>query len=92
MPAVCTTARWIRLFHVTYAWAKLAEYAAGFRKGSHLRVEGELRSREYQNDAGVKVRTYTVVASSIMNLRPGQRVSQIDPETDNTDTAPDDVG
>jgi single-strand DNA-binding protein len=66
---------WIGLFHVTYAWTKLAEYAAGFKKGAHVRIEGELRSREYETDAGVKVRTYVIVASSIMNLRPGQRTT-----------------
>jgi len=31
-------------------------------KGAHLR-EGELRSREYETDSGVKVRTYVIVAS-----------------------------
>ncbi len=35
-------------WHRIQAWAKLAEYAAGFKKGAHLRVEGELRSREYE--------------------------------------------
>jgi single-stranded DNA-binding protein len=42
------------------------------KKGAQLRVEGELRSREYETD-GTKVRTYEIVASSILNLRPGQR-------------------
>ena len=44
-------------WHRVQAWAKLAEYAAGFKKGAHLRVEGELRSREYETDAGVKLTT-----------------------------------
>jgi single-strand DNA-binding protein len=69
-------------WHRIQAWAKLAEYAAGFKKGAHVRVEGELRSREYETDNGTKVRTYVIVASSIMNLRPGQRISasESDPE------------
>ena len=69
-------------WHRIQAWAKLAEYAAGFKKGAHVRIEGELRSREYQTDNGTKVRTYVIVASSIMNLRPGQRISasESDPE------------
>ena len=46
------------------------------QEGAHLRVEGELRSREYETDNGTKVRTYVIVASSIMSLRSGQR----DPE------------
>ena len=32
-------------WHRIQAWAKLAEYAAGFKKGAHVRIEGELRSR-----------------------------------------------
>ena len=69
-------------WHRIQAWAKLAEYAAGFKKGAHVWIEGELRSREYQTDNGTKVRTYVIVASSIMNLRPGQRISasESDPE------------
>ena len=67
-------------WHRVQAWAKLAEYAAGFKKGAHIRVEGELRNREYETDGGVKVRTYVIVASSIMNLRPGQRTTTSDSE------------
>ena len=64
---------------------RLGEYAAAFRKGSHICVEGELRSREYESKAPrgeegrradreiTKVRTYDIVASSIINLRGGQR-------------------
>jgi single-strand DNA-binding protein len=79
-------------WHRIQAWAKLGEYAAGFKKGSHLRVEGEFRSREYQTDAGVKVRTYAIVASSIINLRPGQRISVSEPESDEVNPASDEIG
>ena len=78
-------------WHRIQAWAKLAEYAAGFKKGAHLRVEGELRSREYETDAGVKVRTYVIVASSIVNLRPGQRTSMSECDSDQAIAAADDV-
>ncbi len=78
-------------WHRIQAWAKLAEYAAGFKKGAHVRVEGELRSREYETDAGVKVRTYVIVASSIVNLRPGQRTSTSEPESDQAIAPADDV-
>lgn len=61
-------------WHRIQAWAKLAEYAAGFKKGAHVRVEGELRGREYETDSGTKVRTYVIVASSTTNLQ-GQRIS-----------------
>src|SRR5947207_13959767 len=59
-------------WHRIECWGRLAEYAASFRKGAHICVEGELRSREYESN-GVKVRTYDIVASSIVNLRGGQR-------------------
>ena len=69
-------------WHRIQAWAQFAEDAAGFKKGAHVRVKGELRSREYETDAGTQVRTYVIVASSILNLRPGQRisVSETEPE------------
>jgi single-stranded DNA-binding protein len=34
--------KWYRV----QVWGKLAEYAAAFKKGPHVCVEGELRSRE----------------------------------------------
>ena len=64
------------------SWGKLGEYAAGFTKGAHIRVEGELRSREYEADGGVKVRTYEIVANSILNLRAGQRNNTQETETE----------
>jgi single-strand DNA-binding protein len=67
-------------WHRIQAWGKLGEYAASFKKGAHIRVEGELRSREYETDKGVKVRTYDIVARSITNLRPGQRYNGQDSE------------
>jgi single-strand DNA-binding protein len=72
-------------------WTKLAEYAAGFKKGAHLRIEGELRSREYETDTGVKVRTYVIVASSIMNLRPGQRGTASVSQPEHASAVPDDT-
>jgi single-strand DNA-binding protein len=59
-------------WHRVQTWDSLGEYAAAFRKGAHICVEGELRSREYGSN-GARVRTYDIVASSIINLRAGQR-------------------
>ena len=59
-------------WHRIQAWGRLAEYAGAFKKGAQIHVEGELRSREYESN-GAKVRTYDIVASSIINLRAGQR-------------------
>jgi single-strand DNA-binding protein len=66
-------------WHRVQAWGRLGEYAAAFKKGSHICVEGELRSREYETN-GAKVRTYDIVASSIINLRAGQRNATPAPE------------
>jgi single-strand DNA-binding protein len=66
-------------WHRVQAWGKLGEYAGAFKKGSHLCVEGELRSREYESQ-DAKVRTYDIVASSIINLRAGQRNAAPVPE------------
>jgi single-strand DNA-binding protein len=74
-------------WHKIQAWGKLSEYAAGFRKGAHIRVEGELRSREYETAGGTKVRTYEIVASSIHNLRPGQRNNVQETESEEAPTA-----
>jgi single-strand DNA-binding protein len=59
-------------WHRITVWNGLGEYAADFKKGSHIRVEGELRSREYDGQNG-HVQTYEIVAESILSLRGGQR-------------------
>jgi single-stranded DNA-binding protein len=41
---------------------------AAFRKGAHICVEVELRSREYESN-GAETRTYDIVASSGQTLR-----------------------
>jgi single-strand DNA-binding protein len=66
-------------WHRIQAWGKLGEYAAAFKKGAHVCLEGELRSREYESN-GAKVRTYDIVASSIINLRAGQRTAAVPEE------------
>ena len=66
-------------WHRIQAWGSLGEYAASFREGAHICVEGELRSREYES-GGAKVRTYDIVATAIVNLRAGQRNSASAPD------------
>ncbi len=67
-------------WHRIQVWGKLAEYAAAFKKGAYLRVEGELRSREYDTEGGAKVRTYDIVANTVKSLRSGQRTTAQEPE------------
>jgi len=75
-------------WHKIQAWGKLGEYGAAFKKGAHIRVEGELRSREYETD-GTKVRTYEIVANSILNLRSGQRNNAQETEPEQAAAVPD---
>jgi single-stranded DNA-binding protein len=82
-------------WHRVQVWGRMADYAAPFKKGSHICVEGcaaskqssgAWRSREYESQ-GAKVRTwpylignrYDIVANSIINLSKGQRNAQTDP-------------
>src|SRR5947209_1867800 len=66
-------------WHRIQVWGNLGGYAAAFKKGAQIHVEGELRSREYESN-GVKVRTYDIVASAIINLRAGQRYPAAAPD------------
>ena len=59
-------------WHNVAAWGSLGKYAGNLKKGAHVRVVGELRSREYQKD-GVTCKTYEIVASEIQNLRPSKK-------------------
>jgi single-strand DNA-binding protein len=60
-------------WHRVIVWGEqFAEYAAGLKKGSHVLVEGGLRSREYEKD-GVKHRMYECKADSILKLDRPER-------------------
>jgi single-strand DNA-binding protein len=54
-------------WHRCLAFGKLGDFAAGLRKGGHVRVEGELRSREYDKD-GVKHKVFECRLESILKL------------------------
>ena len=41
-------------WHRIIAWGRLGEYAANLTKGTHLQIEGELRTREYVEKSGAK--------------------------------------
>ena len=57
-------------WHRIVAFGKLAEYAKTLTKGTHVMVQGSLRSREYEKD-GVSRRVSEVRAETIAKLRPG---------------------
>ena len=41
-------------WHRIISWGRLGEYAANLTKGTHLQIEGELRTRDYVEKAGAK--------------------------------------
>jgi single-strand DNA-binding protein len=61
-------------WHRIIAWGKLGAYAATLRKGEHLQIEGEIRTREYvqktggKNSVEVKKAITEVRATSIAKL------------------------
>jgi single-strand DNA-binding protein len=70
-------------WHRCIVWGKLAEYAKTLKKGAHLSVEGELRSRERTDKkTGQKERVWEVRVASILKLDRAERVS-LDEQADN---------
>ena len=57
-------------WHRVIVWGKLGEFAGSLKKGTHLLVEGELRSRSYDDSRNqdVKRRVWEVRATSILKL------------------------
>ena len=54
-------------WHRCVANGKIAAFAATLKKGAHVQVEGELRSREYEND-GVIRKVFECRVGSILKL------------------------
>jgi single-strand DNA-binding protein len=54
-------------WHHCLAFGKLGEFAVSLKKGAHVEVEGELRSREYEKD-GVTHRVFECCVESILKL------------------------
>jgi single-strand DNA-binding protein len=73
-------------WHRIVVWGKLGEFASGLKKGTHLLVEGELRSRKYadKKNKDVQRRVWEVRADSILKL---DRAEQAPPE-DQLDAGP----
>jgi single-strand DNA-binding protein len=66
-------------WHRIICWGRLADYAAGFTKGEHVQVEGEISTREYVQKAGdnksaeVKKSITEIRASQIAKLTPPKK-------------------
>ena len=59
-------------WHTAFLWGKRAEAAARLlKRGSHVLIEGSLRSREVKNEeTGEVTRLWAVQVDSFRNLRP----------------------
>ena len=68
-------------WHRVVAFAGVGEYAATLPKGSHVLIQGTLRSREYEKD-GVKRCVFELRADTIGKLDRAVRKQNGDPEPD----------
>jgi single-strand DNA-binding protein len=76
-------------WHTIILWRALAGLAKEYvRKGSLLYVEGKLRSRQYQDKAGVKKYVTEILAEQIIMLDKKIKVSEPEIENENGDLLP----
>ena len=70
-------------WHRAIVWGKLADYAKTVAKGSHIQVEGELRSREYEDkkNGNTKRRVWEIRVDSILKLDRAEKASADDAST-----------
>jgi single-strand DNA-binding protein len=70
-------------WHRAIVWGKLADYAKTVAKGSHIQVEGELRSREYEDkkNGNAKRRVWEIRVDSILKLDRAEKASADDAST-----------
>ena len=82
-------------WHTAFLWGKRAEAAARLlKKGAHVLVEGELRSREITSEqTGEVTRLWAVQANSFRNLRPERAgaAAEVDVTEADEPTVPDEL-
>jgi single-strand DNA-binding protein len=74
-------------WHRCVIFGKLAEFAGTLKKGAHLQVEGELRSREYETKKvgkkpAQKKTIWEIRVNSILKLDRAEKASPDEQETD----------
>jgi len=70
-------------WHRCVVFGKLSEFAKTLTKGAHVQVEGELRSREYENKkANSKQRVWEIRVSSILKLDRAEKSASEDQDHD----------
>ena len=74
-------------WHRCVVFGKLAEFAGTLKKGAHLQVEGELRSREYDSKkAGTKQTIWEIRVSSVLKLDRAEKSSPEEQEHEDVNT------
>ena len=68
-------------WHRVVTFGKLAEYARTLGRGSHVMVQGAVRTREYDRD-GVKQRVFELRADTVGKLDRAERRQDTDVEPD----------
>ena len=70
-------------WHRCVVFGKLSEFAGTFKKGAHIQVEGELRSREYDSKkTDSKQRIWEVRVDSILKLDRAEKAAPEDQDHD----------
>ena len=68
-------------WHRCVVFGKLGEFAASLKKGAHIQVEGELRSRKYDSTkTGTEVTVWEIRVNSILKLDRAQKAAAEDDE------------
>ncbi len=74
-------------WHRCVVFGKLAEFAGALKKGAHLQVEGELRSREYDSKkAGTKQTIWEIRLSSVLKLDRAEKANPEEQEHEDVNT------
>ena len=73
-------------WHRVIAWGKLGDFAKTLAKGSHVQLDGELRSRSYTDKDNVRRRVSEIHLGSLRKLdraaQPAQALLPIDQAAD----------
>ncbi|MBZ5631452.1 MAG: single-stranded DNA-binding protein [Acidobacteriia bacterium] len=69
-------------WHRIVAWGKLSDFAKTLAKGSHVQIDGELRSRMYTSKDNVRRRISEVHLGSIRKLDRAERPAQPTPASE----------
>ena len=63
-------------WHRCVVFGKLSEFAGTLKRGAHILVEGELRSREYDSKKkGTKLRVWEIRVDSILKLDRAEKAA-----------------